>query len=205
MARTEQNAKKSGLVPSRQTEIEGWIDVSANRNAQKWTTSELVGRFFWELASVLFRFSPRPLWNWRNMLLRIFGAKIGKHVHIHPSVSVAIPWHLEIGDNVGIGDRVRLYDLGKIVIGSSSTISQEAHLCAGTHDHRHAAFPLLKSPITVGKGVWICADAYVGPGTSIGDHAIVGARAVVVKSVPPKAVVAGNPAKVIGWRTSPSA
>ena len=60
--------------------------------------------------------------------------------------------------------------------------------------------PLLKPPIQVGSYVWICADAFIGPGVSIGDGAIIGARGVAVKDVAPWEIVAGNPAKVIGKR-----
>jgi len=59
---------------------------------------------------------------------------------------------------------------------------------------------LTKPPIVVGNDVWICADAFVGPGVTIGDGAVVGARAVVMKDVAPSAVMSGNPAKQIGSR-----
>jgi putative colanic acid biosynthesis acetyltransferase WcaF len=59
---------------------------------------------------------------------------------------------------------------------------------------------LVKSPIDIGDGAWICADAFVGPGTKVGRHAVVGARAVVVRDVEDGAIVAGNPAREIGRR-----
>jgi putative colanic acid biosynthesis acetyltransferase WcaF len=57
--------------------------------------------------------------------------------------------------------------------------------------------PLLKPPIEIGDNAWICADAFLGPGVTIGEGAIVGARAVVTKNVPPWTIVAGNPAKFV--------
>lgn len=108
-----------------------------------------------------------------------------------------IPWNLKIGDYAGVGDRVVLYALGSIQIGSFATVSQGAHLCAGTHDYNDPTLPLLKVPIKIGVGAWICADAFVGPGVTVGDGAIVGARAVVMKDVTPNTIVAGNPAKKI--------
>ena len=80
------------------------------------------------------------------------------------------------------------------------TISQRAHLCAGTHDHTDPALPLLKTPIIVGDQAWICADSFVGPGVSIGEGAVVGARAVAVKNVDPWLVVVGNPARPVSKR-----
>ncbi len=74
------------------------------------------------------------------------------------------------------------------------------HLCAGTHDYADPSMPLLKPPITVGDQAWVCADAYIGPGVTIGEGAVVGARAVIVKDVPPWTIVAGNPARPIKKR-----
>ncbi|MEP4705396.1 MAG: putative colanic acid biosynthesis acetyltransferase, partial [Hyphomicrobiales bacterium] len=97
-------------------------------------------------------------------------------------------------------DNVILYALGNITLGKSVTISQNAHLCAGSHDYRDAAMTLTKPPITVGEGVWVCADAFIAPNTIVGERAIVAARAVVVKDVAAKTIVGGNPAKKIGLR-----
>ena len=80
------------------------------------------------------------------------------------------------------------------------TISQRAHLCAGTHDHTDPSMPLQRLPIVIGDQVWICADAFVGPGVTIGEGALVGARAVAVKDVEPWQIVAGNPARPIRKR-----
>jgi putative colanic acid biosynthesis acetyltransferase WcaF len=174
--------------------------IDSNRKAQKWSRSELAARFAWDISQPLFAFSPRQFWVWRRMLLRLFGAKIGARVHVHPTARIAVPWNLDIGDRSAIGDNAILYSLGQITIGPASTISQGAHLCAGTHDHRRADLPLVKTPISVGEGAWICADAFVGPGANIGDFAIVGARAVVMGDVTQWTIVAGNPAELVGPR-----
>jgi len=111
-----------------------------------------------------------------------------------------MPWNLEIGEWSSIGECAFIYNLGKVVIGRYSTVSHRAHLCAGTHDYTDLIMPLLKLPITVGDQAWLCTDSFVGPGVSIGEGAVVGARAVVVKSVPSWVVVAGNPAILIKKR-----
>jgi len=179
------------------------IDIAANRSARKWTRRQQLGRVLWAFAHLAFRLSPRPLWGWRRFLLRMFGAQIGARVHVYPTVRIAMPWNLDLREQSAIGDGAILYALGLIHVGAAATISQGAHLCAGTHDYNDPTMPLVKSPVTIGAGAWICADAFVGPGVTIGDYAIVGARGVAVKDVPTGAIVAGNPARAIGQRTPP--
>jgi putative colanic acid biosynthesis acetyltransferase WcaF len=157
-------------------------------------------RVLWGVVRPLFRFSPRPFFAWRRALLRLFGAKIGRQVHIYGSAVIRMPWNLEIGDWSAIGEEALIYNLGKVNIGERVTISHRAHLCAGTHDYRDPAMPLLKPPITINSDAWICSEAYVGPGVMIGQGAVVGARAVVVKNVEPWNIMAGNPARTIGTR-----
>ncbi|MEO1159084.1 MAG: acetyltransferase [Pseudomonadota bacterium] len=173
------------------------MDVHSNRAARKWTRRENLGRVLWALAHPLFAWSPRPFWAWRRTLLRLFRARIGRNVHVYPSVRIAIPWNLSIDEGSAVGDRAILYALGPITLGRATTVSQNSHLCAGSHDYSRADRPLTKPPITIGDSVWICADAFVGPDVSIGDGAIVGARAVVVRNVSAKTMVAGNPAREI--------
>ena len=175
-------------------------DTPANRSVAKYRRSELLLRVLWGLAKPLFRFSPRTFFGWRRFLLRLFGARVGRSVNIYNSAVIYFPWNLEIGDWSSIGEWALIYNLGPVRIGESVTISQRAHLCAGTHDHRDPALPLLKPPITVQDQAWVAADAFVGPGVSIGEGAVVGARAVAVRDVKSWDVVAGNPARTIGHR-----
>ena len=111
-----------------------------------------------------------------------------------------MPWNLSIDDWSAIGENAYIYNLGPITIGKCVTISHRAHLCAGTHDYSKPDLPLLKPPIHISDQAWICADAFVGPGVTIGEGAIVGARAVAIKNVEPWAIVAGNPAQMVSKR-----
>jgi putative colanic acid biosynthesis acetyltransferase WcaF len=176
------------------------IDVAANREAVKYSAAQNAARVAWAISSPLFRFSPRPFFAWRASLLRLFGARVGRNVHVYPSARVTMPWNLEVGEWSSIGEDVLLYDLGRVSIGSRVTISHRAQLCAGTHDYRRVEMPLLKPPIRVGDDAWICANAFVGPGVTVGEGAVVGACAVAVRDVPAWSIVAGNPAQVIGRR-----
>lgn len=177
------------------------LDIAANRKSRKWSLRARLGRVLWGLAHPLFAYSPRLCWGWRAMLLRGFGARIGRDVQIFPSVRVTIPWNLAIGDETAVGDRAILYALGPIRIGRQVTISQNAHLCAGSHDYEGPDMALLKPPIVIGDASWICADAFVGPGVTIARRCVVGARAVVVKDVASDLIVAGNPARPIRKRS----
>lgn len=177
------------------------LDVTGNRAARRYTRSELLQRVLWGLAQPLFRWSPRHLYGWRNLLLRLFGARIGRGVRIYPGAAIFLPSLLTVGDEVTVGDDTRLYNLGPLSIGRQVTVSQGAHLCGGSHDDRDPALPLIRAPIVLGDGCWICADAFVGPGVTVGAGAVVGARAVAMRTVPPWTVVAGNPARVIRART----
>ena len=178
------------------------LDVEQNRRAQKYSRGELARRVLWGCAQPLFRFSPRPCFGWRRFLLRLFGARIGRQVNIYRTVTVIIPWNLEVRDYGAIGDHAFIYNLGRITIGERATISHRAHLCAGTHDYTKSDFPLLRPPITIEEQAWVCADAFVGPGVTVGAGAIVAACAVAVKNVEPWTIVAGNPAKWIKERNS---
>jgi len=111
--------------------------------------------------AALFRPSFHNWYGWRRLLLTMFGAKLGKNFRIRPTALVEIPWNLEADNNVVIGDYAIIYSLGKIKIGRSATISQYAHLCAGTHDYTRAGLPCL-NPNCDRAGVWIAADAFVG-------------------------------------------
>ena len=162
---------------------------------------EKLARLFWGIVQAsLFRWSPRRADRWRAMLLRLFGAKIGRVDLIRATVRVEVPWNLEFGDDVQLGDSVYLYSLGPIRIGDRTIISQFVHLCAGTHDHERLDFPLIRVPIKVGADCWIATDSYVAPGVTIGRGVVVGARANVVKDLPAWTVCVGSPARPVRQR-----
>jgi putative colanic acid biosynthesis acetyltransferase WcaF len=173
-------------------------------NYRPFSTREYAGRVLWELiqATVL-RALPRRAFNTRRLLLRLFGASIGKSAKVCKGVTIRHPWLLEIGAYSEIGESTEIYNLGRISIGDHTVVSQRAFLCAGTHDLSQSARPLLRPEIRIGSGVWICAGAFIGPGVRIDDNAVVGAFAVVVRSVDRATIVAGNPARVVSHRKPP--
>lgn len=175
-------------------------DLAAHRRNHNYPRSVYFRRVIWGALKPIFRLSPRQMYGFRNWLLRLMGAKIGERVIIYPQTEVFFPWNLTIGDDSIISWDVKIYNLGPIKIGQHTMISQGVQLCAGTHDFRQPNLPLLTPPISVGSGVWLCAGCFIGPGVTVGNNAVVGARAIVVKDIQASNIVAGNPARVIGKR-----
>ena len=176
------------------------LKIAACRRARPYGRAEYAGRVLWTLALPLFRFSPRPFFGWRRFVLRLFGARIGNGAHVYPSARVYLPWNLTLGAEASIGEWALIYNLGPVTIGDRATISHRAHLCAGTHDYLDPALPLLRLPIVIGPQAWVCADAFIGPGVTVGEGAVIGAAAVVTRDVEAWSVVGGNPARLIKRR-----
>lgn len=166
------------------------------------TLSNKLKRLFWNICCLLlFRPFAGPLfWRWRNLILRLFGAKIGEGSKISNSASIWAPWNLCVGKVTSIGPGAKIYSADKIVIGDKVTVSQGAYLCTASHDITKINKPLITKPINIESFSWICADAFVFMGVTIGEGAVVGARATVFKDVDPWTVVGGNPAKYIKKR-----
>lgn len=157
--------------------------------------SNRLARAIWGVAwALLFRTSPRFMLSWRRALLRLFGAQLGTDVNFAASVKVWAPWQLKVGNRVGFGAGVNLYNMAPLTIDDEAVISQGAHLCGGTHDIDSPNFQLVAKPIRIGARAWICADAFVGPGVSIAEGCVLAARGVAVRSIDePWTVWAGNP------------
>ncbi|CAK9070509.1 Putative colanic acid biosynthesis acetyltransferase WcaF, partial [Durusdinium trenchii] len=100
------------------------------------------------------------------------------------------------------GDHAILYCLGPVTIGKRVMISQNAHICAGSHDYSLRAMPLLRPPIIIEDDVWIAADAFVGPAVRVGEGAILGARGCAMTDLEPWTIYAGNPVQKVKERAS---
>lgn len=167
---------------------------------------EIARRCLWTVVqATLFRWSPRGLHGFRNALLRFFGARIarGGHVRIYPTARIVYPWKLSCEARVLIGPYVHVYNLAPVSLGYGAQLSQGVHLCAGTHDYARWSMPLVATPIVIGANAWIAAEVFVGPGVTIGELAVVGARSVVVKDQPARFVCAGNPCRPLKPRPEP--
>jgi putative colanic acid biosynthesis acetyltransferase WcaF len=162
-------------------------------------------RMAWGIVQgTIFRLSPKPLHRLRNLLLRMFGARLHPTARVYPRCRVWAPWNLTMGAHACLADDVDCYNVRMVTIGPSSTVSQYSYLCGATHDHEKAGHPLVPLPITLGANVWLGADVYVAPGVTIGDGTVVGARSSVFKDLPLWTICVGSPAKPVKERTHES-
>jgi putative colanic acid biosynthesis acetyltransferase WcaF len=175
--------------------------------ATPYPKSEVIRRWLWLFVqSTLFRSSPRPFHWFRAWLLRGFGADIPSpaQVVIFPTARIMFPWKLHLAPRSMVGPHVNLYNLAPVRLEYGANISQNCHLCAGTHDFTRWEMPLVTKPIVIGRNAWLGADVFVGPGVTVGELCVVGARSVVVKDLPPRTICAGQPCRVLKPRADPA-
>ena len=164
-----------------------------------YTTTNRIKRMLWSICwTVLARPFPKSLANiWKVFILRCFGAKIAKNAYVYSSANIFMPWNLIMEENSCLASGVDCYNAAPIIIKRNATVSQRAYLCTASHNISSSKHEQTEKPIIIGSRAWVAAEAFVGPGVTIGEGAVVGARAAVFKDVDPWTVVGGNPAKYI--------
>ena len=145
--------------------------------------------------------TPTRFQKWRRRILISFGADIAPDANVYGSARIWHPRTLTIGAGSVIGPSVHLYSMAQITIGKHVVISQRSYLCCGTHDIHNAKFQLRAKPITVGDDAWICSEAFVGPGVTVGKGAVLAARAAAFSDLEEWSVYVGNPAQLTKSRT----
>jgi len=159
--------------------------------------SAVTVQLWWLVQATLFRWSPQFMFEWRNFLLRLFGAKVGQKVKIRPTAQITYPWNLEIGDYSWVGDDSVLYNLAKIKIGKNVAIAHRVYCCTGTHDYTRVSFDIQAFEIVIEDEVWLPNDIFIAPGVTIGRGTVVGARSSVWDDLPAGMICYGNPARPI--------
>jgi putative colanic acid biosynthesis acetyltransferase WcaF len=167
-----------------------------------WSVSKRIKIVAWEyIWMLLCSWTPKPANAWRLFWLKLFGCTIYGKPFVHQRARIQIPWNLILHDRACLGDRANAYTLGVIEILEHATVGQEVYLCTGTHAFDKPEMNLITAKITIGKNVFIGARAFIMPGITIEDNAIIGTSSLVTKNVAINSVVAGNPAKHIKYRT----
>ena len=176
------------------------VDISRGR--WRSPTRELLTRLAWNAVWAVFaRPLPRAIGNgWKIFLLRLFGAKIGTGAAVYASAKIYAPWRLELGEGACIADGVIIENSEQVIIGKQALVSQRASIYTASHDICAADFPRISAPVVIGDYAWVAAEAMIAKGVSIGEGAVVGARAAVFKDTSPWTVVGGNPARFIKKR-----
>lgn len=151
-------------------------------------------RLLWYFANLFFlknRWNPSS--KLKSIVLRAFGAKIGRGVVIKPGINVKYPWLLSIGDYTWIGEGVWIDNLAQVTIGSNCCLSQGAMLLCGNHNYKIPTFDLIVKPITIEDGAWIGAKSIICPGITVGSHAVLSVGAVANRDLDGYHVYANGP------------
>jgi putative colanic acid biosynthesis acetyltransferase WcaF len=155
-----------------------------------------VKRFFWHYTNaIVFKSGLFPFYSIKVFFLRLFGAKIGKGVHIKPFVNIKYPWFLTIGDFVWIGENVWIDNLANVTIGNNVCLSQGSTLLTGNHDYKKKSFDLSIKTIIIEDGVWIGAKAIICPGVICKTHSVLTVASVATKEIEAYGIYTGNPAQ----------
>ena len=135
----------------------------------------------------------------RALLAELLGA-LGEDVVVEPPFHCDYGWNVSLGGGSYLNVGCVVLDCAPVEIGPLAKLGPGVQLCAATHptDPAERADGLEYAlPIRLGRNVWIGASAIVGPGVTVGDDSVIGAGSVVLRDVPPRAVAAGNPCRVL--------
>nr|WP_082586722.1 DapH/DapD/GlmU-related protein [Flavobacterium sp. Root935] len=111
-----------------------------------------------------------------------------------------------IGNNVSIQKDCHIGAINKIILGDNVLLASKVYISDHSHGEITKEAILLppskrklysKGPVIIEDNVWLGENVVVLPGVTIGENTVVGANAVVTKSIPKNSVVGGNPARVI--------
>jgi acetyltransferase-like isoleucine patch superfamily enzyme len=128
----------------------------------------------------------------------LFPEAMNSNSYIHWTVDVGYPKRIKLGKFVRVGPNSVLGGFGGIEIGDNVRMSRGVRLETGGLDFTASTpFPHISKPIKIEDDVWVGAQATILGGVSIGRGAVIGAQAVVTRSVAAFSVVAGNPARPI--------
>lgn len=169
---------------------------------EPYTKKQKLRRLFFRVVWTIFArpFPQATMRKWNIFLLRLFGAKISNNAVVYSSINLFMPENLVMDDYACLAAHTIVENAAVVHLKEGAIVSQYSYLCTASHDIRNDDFPQFSKPITIGKKAWVTAGCFVGPGVTIEDGAVVGARSAVFKDVKANTVVGGNPAKFIKYR-----
>jgi acetyltransferase-like isoleucine patch superfamily enzyme len=142
-----------------------------------------------------------PVVGLRNRSLRLLGADLGDHVYFFGGTEVLSPQNLTIKRNCHVGRHCQIDARGGITIGSNVVIASFTVLVTADHDIEDPGFTGRLAPIAIHDRAWLATRVTVTKGVTVGEGAVAAAGSVVIDDVPPWAIVAGVPARVVGERS----
>lgn len=163
-----------------------------------------------ELALLLLASLPLDVGNRiRSFFLRRFLQEIGRNTIFYSGFYIANPECVSVGSNCTFARGIFITGAGGVRIGDWVGFGPDVKVWSVNHrfDDPDRPWQLQgwdKKPVVIEDDVWLAANVFVMPGVTIGKGAIVSASTVVARNVPPYAIVAGNPGRVVGWRKRPS-
>jgi putative colanic acid biosynthesis acetyltransferase WcaF len=162
-----------------------WFDIGRNK---------IVVLLWYIINAVVFNSYLLPVSAIKRVILRFFGAKIGKGVVLKPKLNIKYPWKLHVGNHTWIGENVWIDNLDVVEIGNHVCISQGALILSGNHDYSAVSFELIVKPIKIEDGVWIGAKSIVTQGVICRNHSVLGVDSVACDDMEEYSVYKGNPA-----------
>lgn len=140
----------------------------------------------------------------RSFCASLMFDKCGKNVNIEHGAFFGSGRGIELGDNSGIGLNCRV--AGPLVIGNDVMMAPNVTIVTQNHKISDLNVPMRlqtapKQKVTINDDVWIGTNVIILPGITVGKGSVIAGGAVVTKDVPEYAIVGGNPAKVIKFRT----
>ncbi len=144
----------------------------------------------------------------RGAVMRSSLKGLGRDTTLQRGFRVTNPELVSIGSNCNLAQGVFITGGGGVTIGNWVGFGPDTKIWSVNHRYEDPDRPWLqqgweRKPVEIEDDVWLGANVFVMPGVRIGRGSIVSAGAVVTKSIPEYALVAGNPARVVGWRKQP--
>lgn len=180
------------------------LDARSAKTFEGGPTYSVRNRLFrasWSLTWLLLAaWTPPPLNRWRCFLLRLFGATVAPTGFVYGSARIWYPPNLVVGKHSRVAPSVTVYNVARVTLHDYAIVSQGTHLCSASHDIEDASFQTIARPITIGRRAWVAAECFVGPGVTVGEGAVLGARGVTFRDLESWTVYVGSPARAIKKR-----